>query len=44
MYIGFSNEKESMYLEPICDYLCTIQNEIPIPIIKAVLFNISVNI
>jgi len=28
----------------MCDYLCSIQNEIPVPVIKAVLFNISVNI
>jgi hypothetical protein len=40
----FSDEKESIYLEPMCIYLCSIQNEIPIPVIKAILFNISVNI
>lgn len=40
----FSIENESIYLEPICVYLGLIQNEIPTPVIKAVLFNISVNI
>lgn len=43
-YVIFSVENESMYLEPMCVYLCSIPNEIPVPIIKAVLFNISVNI
>lgn len=43
-YIGFSIENESIYLEPMCDYLCSMQNEIPVPVIKAILFNISVNI
>lgn len=28
----------------MCDYLCSMQNEIPVPVIKAVIFNISVNI
>lgn len=28
----------------MCDYLCSIQNEVPAPVIKAILFNISVNI
>uniref|UniRef100_A0A2S2PIK9 Uncharacterized protein n=1 Tax=Schizaphis graminum TaxID=13262 RepID=A0A2S2PIK9_SCHGA len=37
-----NDEKESIYLEPMCDYLCSIQNEIPIPVIKAILFNISI--
>lgn len=44
MQIDFSVENESIYLEPMCVYLCSIQNEIPVPIIKALLFNISVNI
>lgn len=43
MILIFSVENESMYLEPMCVYICSIQNEIPVPIIKAVLFNISVN-
>lgn len=44
LYTYFSIENESIYLEPMCDYLCSVQNEVPFPVIKAILFNISVNI
>lgn len=42
--IHCSVENESIYLEPMCVYLSSVETKIPVPIIKAVLFNISVNI
>ncbi|VVC28023.1 Hypothetical protein CINCED_3A019811 [Cinara cedri] len=37
-----NTENESIYLEPMSVYLCSTQNTIPVPVIKALLFNISI--